>query len=385
MRLAAFAATLLVTASAQANGRFPSASQLVFDPSDPAHAVVRSTFGLLQTTDGGASWQWVCEKAMGFEGTFDPAIAISGTGAIHVGLPDGMSSSNDRACGFRRIAGDYVIDLAIDPASPNHLVAVTALSAGSPMGSTAKLLRSNDGGATWEPPRVLPEDFKPLTVEVTKGRIYASGLAPFVGLGMLARSDDGGATWTERTFEGRDAYIAGVDRNNADRVYLRIDGESDELRFSGDGGSTFSTLMIGGELLGFALAADGTVAVGGAGVFVSGPDHAFKKVSDRAVRCLTFQGATLWSCTTDPDQAVLRADEVKLRLAELIPLACANATCARYWPEVSRTFAPVDAGPAPPSPAPSVIAGGGGCNVSGPSSGASVLVVALLLLRRHVR
>lgn len=380
MRLAAFAAALLVTASAHANGRFPAASQLVFDPSDPQRAVVRATFGLLQTGDGGASWQWICEKAMGFEGTFDPAIALGG-GSILVGLPNGVARSIDRGCGFSRVvSGDYAIDLAVEG---SHVVAITALAEGSPVGSSAKLYQSNDGGATWSAPTPLPEDFRPLTVDVTAGRIYASGVAPFGGLGMLARSDDGGATWTERTFEGRHAYLAGVD---GDRVYVRIDGDvDDELRFSGDGGSTFSTLMTGGELLGFALAGDSTVAVGGsAGVFVSGPDHVFEKVSDRPVRCLRFQGVTLWSCTSDPERAIVRGDEVKLRLAALTPLACASETCAKYWPEVSRAFAPADAG-ASPSPAPPIAARGGGCGVAGSASGTGALLVALLLVRRRKR
>ncbi len=49
------------------NGVFPSADQIVFDPADPARAVARMTYGLLTTRDGGASWRWICEGAVGYD------------------------------------------------------------------------------------------------------------------------------------------------------------------------------------------------------------------------------------------------------------------------------------------------------------------------------
>ena len=54
------AALFVATPSARANGRFPGASQLVVDPSNDQRIVVRATFGVLQTTDRGATWRWVC-------------------------------------------------------------------------------------------------------------------------------------------------------------------------------------------------------------------------------------------------------------------------------------------------------------------------------------
>ncbi|HEY5373320.1 MAG TPA: hypothetical protein VIK01_06515 [Polyangiaceae bacterium] len=52
-RLALLAA--LLAPAAHANGAFPAVSQLVADPSAPAHLVLRSNFGLLSTRDGGAN------------------------------------------------------------------------------------------------------------------------------------------------------------------------------------------------------------------------------------------------------------------------------------------------------------------------------------------
>lgn len=356
------------SAVASANGRFPAASQLVFDPLDNKHAAVRTTFGLLQTTDGGTSWRWICEKALGYVGVYDPAIAIAGDGSIHVGLPDGLARSTDRACTWVRaaapLASEYIIDLAIDPTAPKRIVAITNLNEGSPMGATAKLFVSADGGATWGAPIAMPEDFRPLTVDLAPGRIYASGFSPFGRFAMIVRSNDGGATWTESTFDmgdGRGAYIAGVDPINPDHVYLRVDGETtDQLLFSSDGAGSFSTLMTGAQLLGFAISPDGKqVAVGGpgVGVHVSGPEHSFAKVADHAVRCLAYSGDALWACGSDPLDpfALGRASKgappfaTMLLLKDIAPLACAKGTtteaiCPAYWPEVSRTINPVDAG-----------------------------------------
>jgi len=416
---AAVALTLPVTA--RANGRFPAASQLVFDPSDSKHAAVRTTFGMLQTTDG-ATFRWICEKSLGYEGVFDPAIAIAGGGRTLVGLPDGLSRSID-GCRWDRagapLAGEYIIDLAVDPNDPKRVVAVTALGDGAPMGSQAKIHVSRDGAATFSETIALPEDFRPQTIDLARGapnRIYASGLSPFGRFAMFVRSNDGGATWIESTFDIGDAsgaYIAGVDPTNADRVYLRLDGATtDDLRFSPDGGDNFSSITTGPQLLGFALSPDGKyVAVGGPGmgVHVAGRDHAFRKIADHSVRCLTWTSEALFACGSDPPDpfAIGRSNAdatapfaAVLRLADLEPLACAKDTttgefCPAFWPEVSRIIKPApDAGPpdgGPPimetgvdaaidAPAPAPTSEPDGCGCTTPRGGHGAGAIALLLV-----
>src|SRR5262245_66324806 len=51
--MAAFVAVVGLTSQARANGRFPAAGQVVVDPGDKQHIVLRTTYGILQTTDGG--------------------------------------------------------------------------------------------------------------------------------------------------------------------------------------------------------------------------------------------------------------------------------------------------------------------------------------------
>jgi hypothetical protein len=50
------AGVLAFSLSAQANGRFPSAGHVEVDPADPAHIVLRATYGLVVTRDGGSRW-----------------------------------------------------------------------------------------------------------------------------------------------------------------------------------------------------------------------------------------------------------------------------------------------------------------------------------------
>jgi hypothetical protein len=70
--------------SASANGRFPSASQLALDPKDPSHLVLAATFGILESSDAGKTWGWICEGVVGYSSTEDPAIAVTANGTVYV-------------------------------------------------------------------------------------------------------------------------------------------------------------------------------------------------------------------------------------------------------------------------------------------------------------
>ncbi len=95
---AAAAAVTLAGLPALANGRFPAAGLVATDPSDPAHLIVRTTYGLTITHDNGAHWGWVCEAAIGYGGTEDPMVAITKDGSIIAGIFEGLSASHDQGC-----------------------------------------------------------------------------------------------------------------------------------------------------------------------------------------------------------------------------------------------------------------------------------------------
>ncbi len=405
-------ALVLAGGHARANGRFPQAGQLVVDPEDAARLVARTTYGVVQSTDRGATWRWTCESAVGYSGGFDPAIAIGAGGALVAGLPDGLSRTTDRACTWDRVgdplAGHYVVDVAVDRADAMHVVAIAAALDTSQRGFQATYAESRDAGRTWRAPGdLLPEDFAPATVDVAPSRpqrVYASGVGAFPLFGVIARSDDGGVTWGSSSFDMRGArapYIAAIDPTNADRVYLRLEAHGgDRLAVSTNGGTTWRDVFTAtANLLGFALSPDGTrVAVGGPsdGVWVaSTADLAFTKRSAIAARCLTWTRVGLHACgteTTDGFTIGISTDDGRsfaplYRARDLAQLACASstptgATCATYWPGVEALLGAPDAGSdadvtadasAPDATAdrPATVSAAGGCTTRGGSRGAT--------------
>lgn len=153
---------------------------LAFDPANAQHLFFGHHGGLLETKDGGQSWQ----------GT-----ALRGADAMNVAPPSG---------GFFQIAGHNVymettdggktwqnvpnnlpgLDLhafVADPSDPSH---AWAFSAGF------GLFETTDKGRTWELRQ--PGGWGALTSFVESGKTILLG----VGSTGLTRSDDGGRTWT---------------------------------------------------------------------------------------------------------------------------------------------------------------------------------------------
>lgn len=193
---------------------------LAFDPTDPQHLYFGHHGGLLETRDGGRSWQ----------GT-----ALRGADAMNVAPPVG---------GFFQIAGHNVymetadggqtwqevpnnlpgLDLhafVADPADPAHAWAF-AVGFG--------LFETTDKGRTWEARQ--SGGWGALSAFVAGGRTVLVGVGP----GGLARSEDGGHTWTALAQPGgRIASLAA----SADGAMIYA-GTTEGLSRSTDGGRTWA-------------------------------------------------------------------------------------------------------------------------------------------------
>ncbi|MDC3952938.1 MYXO-CTERM sorting domain-containing protein [Polyangium jinanense] len=374
MRLLPFAAaiaalSLLVPAESHANGRFPIADQLVVDPKDPSHIVLRTTYGVLESSDAGGTWSWICEGAVGYGGTQDPAIGVLGDGTILAGVFEGLSVSHDRGCswGFVQdpLKDEYVIDVSVHRDDPSRGVAITSTGKGTD-GFHVILAETADNGATWtQAGTPILSDFIALTVDVAPSkpeRIYASGIVGKSFAPAIERSDDRGATWTrtylDASFASGVPFLAAIDPQNPDRVYLRLSADPvDKLLVSEDAGASFTEVFTAADdLLGFALSPDGTrVAVGGPkdGVQIANAaDLAFQKVSDIYTRCLTWTTAGIYACGNQFDDGFtvgFSKDEGKTfenlyNLPDICPLACGEgattpAACLMTWPGIAATLA----------------------------------------------
>ena len=312
----AFAASLLA-APARANGRFPAAGQIAVDPSDPNHLVVRTTYGLTISTDHGAHWFWVCESAIGYGGTEDPMMSIMADGTLIAGIFEGLSVSHDKGCQWDFEQGGlkarYVIDLSTERVTPKNAVLLISNSVGGSMFLT-QLWETKDNSKTWTVAGVdMPVDFLGLTLDAAPSnpqRVYVSGRYGKPGYeGAIERTDDRGATWQKLLIPGSNdmslPYIGGIDPQNPDVVYVRLDTpKADRLVVTKDGGTTWSDAFTStGNLLGFAISPDGaTVAVGGNtdGVWTAPASTlAFTQVSKIGTKCLTWTAAGLYACADE--------------------------------------------------------------------------------------
>jgi hypothetical protein len=334
---------LLHAAPAAANGRFPQSNQIVFSPTDPDLIVLRTTYGILPSHDHGATWQFLCEDAIGvgLSTLADPTLGLTQNNSLLAGVSLGMNVSADTGCNWKciggQLQGQVIVDLAVRPDSPASAVAITGTyfappDSGQEM-TNSTVFETDDDGVTWAAlgtpidPRVLVE-----TVDVTQtdpNRLYVSGVRGY-GLERTASlfvSKDKGQTWTEwqlppakfdPTTEDS-IFIGGVDPTNADRVYLRssalpMGGRSrlTVVTLASDGTPTFTGarsfdagmafLGLTGELLGFALSQDGSrVYIGSTqdGLWsAQASDLAFEKTSSIDVQCLATRGAELWACSS---------------------------------------------------------------------------------------
>ena len=350
-----------------ANGRFPLADQLVVDPKDPSHIVLRTTYGILDSSSAGDSWGWICETVIGYGGTQDPAIGVLADGSILAGVFEGLSVTHDRGCSWAFVGsplqGEYVIDVSVHRDEPSRAVGIT--STGMGMGFHVILAETDDNGATWtQAGTAITSDMIALTVDVAPtnpDRVYVSGVAGKTYAPAIERSDDRGKTWTRSFFDAAHAaqvpYLAAIDPTNPDRVYVRLSGTtSDHLVVSNDGAKTFTEVFTtASDLLGFALSPDGSRVVIGSptdGIFsASASDLAFQKTSSVQSRCLTWTSAGVYTCANefvDGFTVGLSTDEGKTftgiyKLAEICPVTCAadaatTGVCAAAWPPLAVTL-----------------------------------------------
>ena len=251
-------ALLALAAPAAANGRYPAAGLIAVDPSDPAHFLVRATYGVLTTRDRGAEWRWICEGAVGFGGYEDPMIAFLSDGTLIAGVFKGLSASTSGGCDWEFAGGDltsrYVTDLSAERGDPSRAVLVISNGVGSGQFLTQLWETADNAGSWTQAGADLPDALLALTVDVAPSDpslVYVSGRygGPEYA-GVIERSPDRGQTWERLDIPGTDsqhlAFIGAIDPADPDLLYVRIDGDpSDALLVSTTGGETWTTAFEG--------------------------------------------------------------------------------------------------------------------------------------------
>ncbi len=362
-------ALISIIGTSRANGRFPEAQLIESVPGDPSTLYLRATFGVLVSRDAGKSWRWICERALGYEGQWDPPVAATRDGRLWVGLEDGLVSTHD-GCDLEAVSeldGHTVKDLTTDPRGET-LWAIT----GAP-GKKSFVWRRSPG-KKFERLAGM-DDTNLMTIEVAPSnpsRVYLSGQPYSTIRGQIFRSNDGGATFTTAK-NALDAdgpfFIGAVDPKDPNRLLIRhLHGKGSDLLLTRDGGKTFkNVLSMTSAMFGFAKAADGSAYFAGSGLADHGifrstdrGEH-FENVSKNGVLCMhaaapdalfvcqnaLTQGAPAIGVSRDGGKTVTGL----ARFADIEgPVACATpdaraSLCSGTWPEMKALLTPVlDAG-----------------------------------------
>jgi len=196
----------LAAPRAQANGRFPQSTAVKFHPGQTDTIIVPVTFGLLVSTDGGAHFDWICEQAVGYVGTYDPVYAVAADGAVLATNFEGVRIARNGFCSWDAVpdlANQWVSDIKVDSDGKVWASTFTLSS-----GYENNIFVSTDNGATFSPSNLARNDVAFRSVLVAPSdptRLYTvgqqvipatadAGFPTVVTVGF--RSENGGQSWT---------------------------------------------------------------------------------------------------------------------------------------------------------------------------------------------
>jgi len=311
--------------TAHAHGGPPRTRTIAFHPTDPDVWVSQTTFGLVRTDDGGATWRWVCPQAMRWDVGEDPVFLVTADGSTLGALFGGLTRGDADWCDWSFPEPDLertvVIDVALDPGEPQRVLTVTS-SGGDDNG----VFVSRDGGRTWTPgPSLGRVLFESIDVAPSDpDRVYLSGVTLPRGnpddpdyeprTALVYGSADGGQTFPEARrhevplgTEDRAVEVLGVSPADPDVLFLHVRAREgdDQIFRSTDAGATFETVLRGEQIFSFAVSDDGTSA------WASGLDVGLQRSTDGGetfspvdadldTRCLAYRaGDGLFACGND--------------------------------------------------------------------------------------
>ncbi|HSP81892.1 MAG TPA: hypothetical protein VLQ93_25450 [Myxococcaceae bacterium] len=191
------ASLALPTSTALAHAGLPETTSVTVRHGHPEDLFVGATFGALVSRDSGKSWRWVCPQAMGYNWSPQSYLWQS-TGQLLAASGTSLLRSQDGGCSWE--THDFFSSQGLWPTHvaslPSHEARVW-VSTGRPNVPNA-LYRSDDGGDTFTATSLRREDARFSAVVLAPSdprRLYVSATTA-AGLSLF-RSDDEGASWVE--------------------------------------------------------------------------------------------------------------------------------------------------------------------------------------------
>lgn len=407
---------------AHANGRFPATVEVQHVPGDNQSIFLPATFGLLISSDDGASFRWICEEAVGYSGVFDPDYELEADGTIWATTFDGLRVTRDGGCTWTTISGPleghFVGEVEV---GPDAVVWATTSTGGeindvyrSTDGTTFTATGLIDGAAWWRTLRVAPSN---------GDVVYVSGFRPTDPSGdgaaspeaLAYKSINGGTSWTPVALTGVTfgtvpqfdfLAVAPDDPNTAWAVSVSaVDPIGDALYATTDGGTSWQKLIEVGDSIATFLVVPGTgnytlhIGTLNDGNRVSTDSGSnWTRDDDPRMACLSLRGdGTYFSCGAnwEPDFfALARSTDAQswtkvVRFSELAgPVSCAPGTVqfdtceSQIWPDLVEMFGigAADAGPGGDPDAGTTEPPKETCCSGGPAGAAPWLLSCLVLL-----
>jgi hypothetical protein len=383
---------LTAPAAAHADGAFPDSETILTPAARPHDIVLVTNFGLIRSSDDGATWSWSCEQSANAFGLFyqwapppsNRLFAVANAALVY---------SDDLACGWATAgglpAGVSVTDAFVDPNDGNHVLALGLVY------PTYSLFESHDGGTTFGASlydSAANRTFAGVEIARSDPQTIYLAIGSSDAHPRLARSTDGGAHFTVNDLTASlgsgQLRIIAVDPQDPQKVYLRLLATANEaVAITADGGVTATApLMLDGNLTAFARLASGTLLAAGtvqsatvAATFRSRDGGAsFQMLAGQpAVRALSERGGLVYAATnnfgdgyaigTSADEgttwkplfAYADVQYVAPCLAATCATICENEASLSVWPDAVCSATP-DAG-----------AGGGGGTTGGSGDGAA--------------
>jgi hypothetical protein len=431
-----FALALAGVRSASAHG--PLAAQTItFRQGHDKDIVVVLTYGLLISHDRGATWQWMCERAVGYSnlgGGYVPHIAYTQSGAIFSTAFTGLTVNRDGCTFGPTPAGTAFVSL--DTLGPDHALYYAASDSNIP---DTNIYKSIDDGMTFEPftpPGSTSDDWWQTLVIAPSDpdRVYLSGFrlvnmcdptgnnCTMYKRWLLFASSDGGQTLTalpghlqlsgDASVGLKTAYdsaieFVGVDPTAPDILYARVTNENGTVvgdalyRIDVATDTTWTRILGKADSISFVARASGQLVAGttALGTFASGDRGATwtQLVGAPSIGCLAEDPeGNVWACSRNEPVGVRRSSDLvtwapAMRFSEIVgPVDCPAGTVQHdvcvldplEWCAVEQTFgvtsSTVDCsvhGPPPPPPPPPAHAGC--CDASG-GAGASVMLAGFV-------
>jgi len=304
-----------VSASARANGRPPAPISTAIEPAPGPRLMVGTTFGLLVSSDQGASWRWICEQAIYNStnlGMFDPRYLISPTGTVYAALSSGLSISRDGGCSWQYaggpLAGAWIDDVAVSPLDAQTVYAVTSTT-----GVANGLFLSRDDGRTFTQVGAPDPVAYYRRVVAAGGDAYISGYDSASPAGAQHLWKYTGQTGTLSALTG---YVGlesagailehfGASQRTPGLLYLKAkaSGGQDAIYKSSDGGMHWLEVYAADYVRASLLDQNDTLwlatATGAQPALVSSSDGGVTwatGATDRMFGCLGKRGGTLYGC-----------------------------------------------------------------------------------------